>query len=497
MHDGLWKGLNNSIGDYIMVMPASDEYLYKNWFKECVDILDNNNSVGLVHGNDIKKYDNGEFGSLRFPEYKHKPMPSGTEFLPYWIATKYHISELNYCVRRNIYFKCYKKYEFREYDLKYLNNNKISYETLEAWNPLIMVTYNFIKKGYLPMHIPRTATATLQHRDGNRYERGNQINEAVRNSFLNLINKFEKDLLSGTLKYSYTNGKGVKISNKKFGVFKNRIKVFRHRFFRKDFDFNYYPFFNRYHLKKYFIPIFHPKRFIMKFSIFKYFRYLKHYVKFNKVNDNRFKLLFNNAQIEINDWTNNHDFDRHYLYHTSWASKLLYTNKPRTHMDISSDIRFASLVSTFTDTKYYDIRKLNVELPGLTTGVANLIDLPFNTDSVESLSCMHVVEHCGLGRYGDAIEPKADIKAMSELVRVLKPGGKLYFVIPIAGKPLLKFNAHRIYSYEQIMDYFSDLNLIDFTLIPDSSKDGNLVKNPSSIILNEQKYGCGCFLFTK
>ena len=110
---------------------------------------------------------------------------------------------------------------------------------------------------------------------------------------------------------------------------------------------------------------------------------------------------------------------------------------------------------------------------------------------------MHVIEHCGLGRYGDIIDPSADLKAINELIRVLKPGGKLYFVSPIASKPRINFNAHRVYSYEQIIKYFSDLNLIEFALIPDDSKYGSLIRNPSQYILKQQHYACGCFLFTK
>ena len=497
MHDGLWQGLNHSNGEYIMVMPASDEYLYKDWFKECIEILDNNFLIGLVHGNDIKKYDNGDYGALRFPEFENKTMPSGTEFLPYWTATKYHISELNYCVRRNIYFDCYKPYEFVEYDLKYIKDKKVSLQILESWNPLIMLTYNFIKKGYLPMHIPRTATATLQHRDSNGHKRGNEINVAVRNSYLGLIDKFENDILSGGVKYVYRNGKGEKIINKKFSLFNYRLNVLRHSIIRKDFDFDYLPFFNLTYFKKYFAPIFNPKRHLMRLSLFKYIRYIKHFIKFNKYNDGRFNISLRNTQIEINDWSSTHDFDHHYVYHTAWASRILYTEKPEKHIDISSDIRFSSLVSTFVNTEYYDIRKLKLELSGLITGVADLVNLPFQSESISSLSCMHVVEHCGLGRYGDVLDPKADLKAINELIRVLKPEGKLYFVIPVASEPRINFNAHRVYSHKQVMDYFSELKLIEFSLIPDDYRDGILIKNPSNIILNKQKYGCGCYLFTK
>jgi len=109
---------------------------------------------------------------------------------------------------------------------------------------------------------------------------------------------------------------------------------------------------------------------------------------------------------------------------------------------------------------------------------------------------MHTIEHVGLGRYGDKIDPDGDIKAINELKRVLAIDGNLLFVVPI-GKPKLVFNAHRIYSYEQIMSYFSDLKLLNFTLIPDNAREIGLIDNATKEQTDAQKYGCGCFWFKK
>ena len=109
---------------------------------------------------------------------------------------------------------------------------------------------------------------------------------------------------------------------------------------------------------------------------------------------------------------------------------------------------------------------------------------------------MHVIEHIGLGRYGDPIDPTGDIKAISELIRILAPKGRLFFVVPI-GKSRIEFNAHRIYDKAQILTLFSKLNILDFTLIPDCGKDGGLVKNPPESLLSKQVTACGCFLFEK
>src|SRR5436853_180080 len=91
------------------------------------------------------------------------------------------------------------------------------------------------------------------------------------------------------------------------------------------------------------------------------------------------------------------------------------------------DIAFRKEFSAFIPVEFYDYRPANVQLSNLTAEAADLLALPFAEGSVESLSCMHVVEHIGLGRYGDPLDPNGDLKAIAELRRVLAPAGTLLF----------------------------------------------------------------------
>jgi SAM-dependent methyltransferase len=188
-------------------------------------------------------------------------------------------------------------------------------------------------------------------------------------------------------------------------------------------------------------------------------------------------------------------FDRHYVYHTSWAARILARTRPERHVDISSSLYFVGIVSAFLPVDHYDFRPPDLHLDNFTTGFADLLNLPFANASVLSLSCMHVVEHIGLGRYGDPLDAEGDIKAMRELTRVLGPGGQFLFVAPI-GRPRVCFNAHRIYSYEQIRKRFESLELREFRLVPDDPTDGGLIEATSEIV-TAQSYGCGCFWFHK
>jgi SAM-dependent methyltransferase len=198
----------------------------------------------------------------------------------------------------------------------------------------------------------------------------------------------------------------------------------------------------------------------------------------------------------MEDKTGATGFDRHYVYLTAWAARVLARTRPEVHVDISSYLYFSSIVSAFIPIEFYDYRPADLKLNNLTSESANLLALPFADQSIESLSCMHVVEHVGLGRYGDALDPDGDLKAVTELKRVLAPAGTLLFVVP-TGKPKIMFNAHRIYSYDQVMSYFSDLQLKQFALIPDNPGDGAIIYDATSEQADEQTYGCGCFWFTK
>ena len=196
----------------------------------------------------------------------------------------------------------------------------------------------------------------------------------------------------------------------------------------------------------------------------------------------------------LNDRTATTGFDGIYLLHLAWAARVLANTRPEQHVDISSYIYFPALVSAFIPMKYLEYRPVDLSLSGLTSDRCDLMSLPFEDDSVNSLSCMHVLEHVGLGRYGDPLDAEGDIRACRELQRVLSPGGTLLVAMPV-GRPRIAFNAHRIYSFQHVMEMFPGLELVEATLIPDNSS--GLVKDATPAEFDSQNYGCGCFWFRK
>lgn len=199
----------------------------------------------------------------------------------------------------------------------------------------------------------------------------------------------------------------------------------------------------------------------------------------------------------LNDSTAKTGFDRHYVYHTAWAARLLKRTLPTVHVDISSTLYFCSIVSAFLPVDFYDYRPAELKLNNLFSSKADLTNLHFSDSSIPSLSCMHTVEHVGLGRYGDPLDYDGDVRAINELSRVLAKGGDLFFVVPVGKEAKIVFNAHRIYTKSLVTTLFSSLELKEFTLIPEDAADGGLIVEPPPDLLNRQHYACGCFWFTK
>ena len=166
---------------------------------------------------------------------------------------------------------------------------------------------------------------------------------------------------------------------------------------------------------------------------------------------------------------------------------------PARHVDIASQTVLAGLLSAVLPVTFYDYRPLSATLENLTCEQGNIVDLGIPSDSVPSLSCLHMAEHIGLGRYGDPIDPEGTRRAARELTRVLAPGGTLYFALPV-GIARVCFNAHLIHDAQTICEYFSGLELIEYSSVHD---DGRFVERVALSTFDQSDYACGMFVFRK
>jgi hypothetical protein len=135
------------------------------------------------------------------------------------------------------------------------------------------------------------------------------------------------------------------------------------------------------------------------------------YKSFNK----KAKILSLNLYPILNEKTPLTSFDAHYFYHPLWVFQHIYNKKPRHHVDVGSMYALSGYLSIITKVTFIDIRPIQTALKNLAIKNASVLDLPYRTNSIQSLSCLHVAEHIGLGRYGDPIDPEGTKKACREL----------------------------------------------------------------------------------
>jgi hypothetical protein len=196
---------------------------------------------------------------------------------------------------------------------------------------------------------------------------------------------------------------------------------------------------------------------------------------------------------QLLDQTDTTPYDPHYTHQDAWAAREIFRRRPDRHVDVGSRITFVVGLTAFTPVTFVDVRPLDVEVPGLESVSGTVLGLPFAARSVTSLSCLHVAEHIGLGRYGDPLDPDGTRKAARELERVLAPGGALYFSVPV-GEPRTEFNAHRVHDPEAVVDLFPELRLASFSGVAD---DARWHEPLTPRDLADSSWACGCYMFTR
>lgn len=156
-----------------------------------------------------------------------------------------------------------------------------------------------------------------------------------------------------------------------------------------------------------------------------------------------------------------------YLIQDLWALEKILSSKVKHHIDVGSRLDgFVCQLAVSVKITYVDIRKPGFFHPNFNFVDGSILNLPFADKSISSLSSLHVVEHIGLGRYFDDLDPMGTIKALKELKRVVAIDGDLYLGVPV-GRERVEFNANRILHPLTIYSIFSkDCELIEFAYAP-------------------------------
>jgi uncharacterized protein DUF268 len=220
-------------------------------------------------------------------------------------------------------------------------------------------------------------------------------------------------------------------------------------------------------------------------------RYFLDWRKYSRLGGD--KLSVAHAYPQLHDNTSNTAIEAHYFNVNGWAMRRILAAGPVQHIDVGSQSMFVNLLSAVVPVVFVDYRPVVADMTGLWNCGADILKLPFADNSIQSLSCLHVAEHVGLGRYGDPLNPAGTRLACAELARVLAPDGNLFFAVPV-GKPRVCFNAHRVHLPETIVEYFRDLRLIEMSGEHD---DGRFVEHVRPAEFNSSEYACGMFWFRK
>lgn len=191
----------------------------------------------------------------------------------------------------------------------------------------------------------------------------------------------------------------------------------------------------------------------------------------------------------------------HYFHQDLLVARKVYENNPRRHVDVGSSVAgFVSHLAVFREVEVLDIRPLTTTASNIIFRQCDLMKMPSEFEaSCDSLSCLHALEHFGLGRYSDQIDVNGHLKGLKNLSKLLQPGGILYLSVPI-GRQRIEFNAHRVFAISTVLSMLNeDFELIEFSYIDDAGAlhEGVDLKPKSDTNNFDLQFGCGIFLCKK
>ncbi|MFZ4619912.1 MAG: DUF268 domain-containing protein [Bacteroidota bacterium] len=214
------------------------------------------------------------------------------------------------------------------------------------------------------------------------------------------------------------------------------------------------------------------------------------YIRYQSLNRNiNFSASLYDLLPLLSDKTSITPLDPVYFYQDCWAAQKIFQTKPGHHYDVGSSAKTIGILSQFVPITMVDIRPIELKLNDLFFEKGSITQLPFESNTIESISSLCVVEHIGLGRYGDPLDQFGSEKAISELIRVTKPGGSIYFSVPIEDKNKVYFNGHRAFEQAYIKNLFNGCSLIEEKYINDDKYEAEYKKSKG--------FSIGLFMFTK
>jgi hypothetical protein len=194
-----------------------------------------------------------------------------------------------------------------------------------------------------------------------------------------------------------------------------------------------------------------------------------------------------------------------YFWQDLLVARAIHAAKPVRHVDIGSRVDgFVAHVASFRDCEVFDVRPISKTVPGVVFRQADLmksVSLPLAAGKgyCDSLSCLHAIEHFGLGRYGDPINTQGYQLGISNMAQLLQPGGTFYLSTPI-GQERVEFNANWVFDPRTIVrcSEMAGMTLQKLIVItPEKGPHESAINDAALFGLTLQRYQLGLFIFTK
>lgn len=188
--------------------------------------------------------------------------------------------------------------------------------------------------------------------------------------------------------------------------------------------------------------------------------------------------------------------DGHYFWQDLIVAQRINLKNPKRHVDIGSRVDgFIAHLLSFRSVELIDVRPLSVEIPNLKNLLGNAQDDLVKVHGLfDSVSSLHAIEHFGLGRYRDPLDPLGHQKGLFNISNLVMSGGYLYVSFPI-GTPVTHFNSQRIMHPEWLPDLLDEFELEEFILIPWKGQPIYSLK-PSEVNL-QIKGQCGLYILKR
>jgi hypothetical protein len=190
-----------------------------------------------------------------------------------------------------------------------------------------------------------------------------------------------------------------------------------------------------------------------------------------------------------------------YFWQDLLVARMIFAARPQRHIDIGSRVDgFVAHVASFREIEVFDVRPITTTVPGVVFSQADLMKPREGlAASCDSLSCLHALEHFGLGRYADPLDSRGFERGFAEMARLLRNEGFFYLSTPI-GIERVEFNAHRVSDPRTIVSLATrhSLELSSLTVIhPDGVVEALAGEEGELAILASQRYALGLFVFQK